>query len=138
MNFFSNMNIADLLTLLTALGAVLTFWFKFGGTISKLKTVTDQQTSEIFQLKQDLNIYKKFNEDKIERLAGKIDAIGDNIGSKLSLIDKDLGETSMFLKTNLNFLSSISKENKERIDYHEKRFTDVDKAINEIYRTNTK
>lgn len=131
------MTITDVITLLTALGTVLGLWIRVSSIITKLKTITDQQDVEIKQLKEDLRKHKETNDIKIEKLSDKLDHVGSIIGDKLSAIDRDLIETTVFLKNNVNFLSSISKDNKLRIDEHDKRFLDYDKSITEFYK-NTK
>lgn len=129
---FVEMTITDAIAILTALGSFLMMWFRFGGTITKLKTITEEQENKIKALRADLEKHRELNELKIEKLADKLDHVGSSIGDKLSSIDRDLIETAVFLKNNVNFLSQISKDNKVRIDDHDKKFNYYDKSITQL------
>ena len=136
---FEQMSATDIMTLslgfLTFIGVI----WRVNSMINNLRSKINEQENkakdqdvQIKELRDKMDSYQRDQEVKLEKIAEKLGAKSDTTNEKLSLIERDLVQTTSFLKSNFEFLASISKDNKTRLDGHEIKIHELDKSLENL------
>lgn len=136
---FNQMSATDIMTIVLGMLTLIGSLIKVISMINNLKSKiaehenkTKDQDAQIKKLDEKFNSYQRDQDVKLEKIAERLGAKSDTTNEKLSLIERDLVQTTSYLKSNFEFLASISKDNKTRIDTHDLKIHELDKGLENL------